>query len=479
LNSYDIRPDGKTLTTSALINACADAINTTPEKSAEALRSVGNVIGREIKRGQHVTIPGFGTFGGGRPIFRPADDLIMLLNSAEAGPIETTPDKRCSSERTPDRPTKIRRPAPPPIRSEDAELIENWLAARHSSAETEVAIFEPSPKRGCYTRFLSERSISTARHALRHFARRCAVPLVEVGLSGDSTMGPEDPLGVYRTGTPQREILRYAEKVIEGMVERLGPEGLQRYRYAASWDAKSRKTPVPFMTRTWANFLRYAGDFFCWCEQQGLRPKGSNPLIGVQRPTAVTLSRGKILIRTRWYEALLNSPALSPRERAAIFLLGNGLTVSEVARTRIDCVFFRNQALKVHGKGAKVRMVPLYPWTIKAILYWLEARTNNASPWCFPSRSEAKHIGRHHVWRIFRGVVARVFHRPEDQEARERVHPNGLRDYFIKTALALKVHPAAVMAAVGSSSPVSVMRHQMMDDVRIEREFRKISKRPF
>jgi integrase len=423
-----------------LIIRSADASGVDMEKAEEVFANIWTVIANEMKKGP-VMIPGFGVFG---PLTPPCNDTQQVRSGGKFG-ASTITDPRAKNPEIPRRRLfraaaalleRINAPIPPekdedepvvstilPLRDEDRDLIEAWLANRAGqSADTaiEQALFETTDRRRRRLRFIAPSTVNTGRKTMRHFARRCSVPLLRVGMSPAAGKDYE----IFEKGAERKEILAYADQYTRDLVKKLGPDGLRIYRTAASRNREAQQTPVPFLTPFWVAFIRYAFDFYEWCESQGMRPRGTNPFTHIKRHTALSLSRGRIAIRRAWYEEVLKSPKLTARESALCHLMQNGLRASEVRRVQIEDIIFEQRKLIVRsGKGKKRREVPLYPWTVSAIDRWLDNRRTNTSPWLFPKRHRQDHpISYSRVWSIVRDIAYRLF--PDNEEARTRI-PTG------------------------------------------------------
>ena len=107
---------------------------------------------------------------------------------------------------------------------------------------------------------------------------------------------------------------------------------------------------------------------------------GGNPVHGVKRPRIET-SEGKTpALGDHQAKALLEAPAASTtkglRDRAILaVLLYHGLRREEAARLTVQDILERRgiKHLRVHGKGGKLRYLPLHPVALQRIHSYLEA----------------------------------------------------------------------------------------------------------
>jgi len=106
------------------------------------------------------------------------------------------------------------------------------------------------------------------------------------------------------------------------------------------------------------------------------------------RPALDFLSRAEV-------QALLDAPDQATwtgqRDTALLTVLYNtGARVSEVAGLRIaDLLLDRATALRLHGKGRKERIVPLWKQTAKQLRSWLPQIDNTPTAAVFPNRAGA------------------------------------------------------------------------------------------
>ncbi len=85
-------------------------------------------------------------------------------------------------------------------------------------------------------------------------------------------------------------------------------------------------------------------------------------------------------------------------------LYGSGLRVSEVISLKKNAIL-SVRFIKIFGKGAKERTVPLAKQTFEIAQGWLDVCPE--SPWLFPSSNPSKHITRQRIFQILK-QLARV-----------------------------------------------------------------------
>jgi len=136
--------------------------------------------------------------------------------------------------------------------------------------------------------------------------------------------------------------------------------------------------------------------------------------------------------------------ANSPFERAILLLmLTAGLRRSEVGSIRLEDVDLENQALLVHGKGAKQRMVPLMPQTAEAIRAYLPTRPESDQPYLFLS-PQGRRLANDFLNRALRRILAR-------SGLGKRITPHMLRHTFATHLVRNGVDVRTVQELLGHS----------------------------
>ena len=107
---------------------------------------------------------------------------------------------------------------------------------------------------------------------------------------------------------------------------------------------------------------------------------GGNPVHGVKRPKLETTEGKTPALADHQAKALLEAPdptsLKGQRDRALLaVLLYHGLRREEAARLQVDDLQQRRgiQHLQIHGKGGKLRYVPLHPVAAERLYTYLEA----------------------------------------------------------------------------------------------------------
>ncbi len=108
----------------------------------------------------------------------------------------------------------------------------------------------------------------------------------------------------------------------------------------------------------------------------------SNPTIGFSLKTEKSIP---VFLEESKIEKLMNLPDLKTdegvRDRAILeTLYSTGIRVSELCGMNVEDVDFRNETVKVLGKGGKVRLVPFGKKAKEALLRYLSVRQNFTTP---------------------------------------------------------------------------------------------------
>ena len=131
---------------------------------------------------------------------------------------------------------------------------------------------------------------------------------------------------------------------------------------------------------------------------------GGNPVHGVKRPKIETNEGKTPALGDHQAKALLDAPDLATlqglRDRAVLaVLLYHGLRREEAARLSVQDMQERRgiKHLRVHGKGGKLRYLPMHPVALERIHAYLEASGHHleqaAAPLFMPLRGKATGAG--------------------------------------------------------------------------------------
>ena len=174
-----------------------------------------------------------------------------------------------------------------------------------------------------------------------------------------------------------------------------------------------------------------------------------NPCVGIRPPKSAkrlphALSPDEA---GRLMEITATDP-LAVRDKAILELFySSGLRLSELTGLAHDDVNFRDATLRVTGKGAKTRIVPVGSHALAALQTWLPARAGLAR-----TDEKALFVGRDGGALGARAVQARLKHWALRLGLADKVHPHALRHSFASHLLQSSGDLRAVQEMLGHSS---------------------------
>lgn len=240
---------------------------------------------------------------------------------------------------------------------------------------------------------------------------------------------------------------RSYERDIRALLERAGTIPLQEVQpaqirrfvsqlHAQGLDGKS----LARMLSAWRGFFAYLS-----------RDHGyvHNPCLGIRAPkTAKRLPHALSPDETSRLMELAAESALAVRDRAIVELLySSGLRLSELTGLAIDDVNFRDATVRVTGKGAKTRVVPVGRHALAALKAWLVERAPIT-----PRGEQAVFVARDGTPLSARSVQARLKLRGVKLGLAGNVHPHALRHSFASHILQSSGDLRAVQDMLGHAS---------------------------
>jgi len=151
--------------------------------------------------------------------------------------------------------------------------------------------------------------------------------------------------------------------------------------------------------------------------------------------------------------------ALAVRDRAILELFySSGLRLAELAGLTLDRVDWHTGEVRVWGKGAKERIVPVGAAAIAALQAWLGRRASIAGPEC-----KALFVTRHGDPLSPRAIQARVRDWAIRQGLPRHVHPHMLRHSFASHVLQSSGDLRAVQEMLGHASIASTQVYTHLD----------------
>lgn len=190
----------------------------------------------------------------------------------------------------------------------------------------------------------------------------------------------------------------------------------------------------------WRSFFHYLA------RDHGLR---ANPCLGV-RPPRVKRSLPQSLSPDQAARLLAfqTRDPLAVRDKAAFELFySSGLRLAELAGLAVEDVDFADGTVRVTGKGAKTRVVPVGRYALEALRAWLAVRSRLAS-----SGETALFLARTGARWSPRAIQARLKGWARRQAVAANVHPHVLRHTFASHLLQSSGDLRAVQEMLGHAS---------------------------
>jgi integrase/recombinase XerC len=211
--------------------------------------------------------------------------------------------------------------------------------------------------------------------------------------------------------------------------------------------------------RSLARVLSAWRGFYAWLVRH--REAASNPCIGVRPPKAPrrlpeALSPDEAV---RLVSLEDDGSAIGLRDRALFELAySSGLRVSELTGADLASLDAKSGELRVTGKGAKTRIVPVGRAALAAIAAWLPERARLAKP-----GEAALFVGRSGRRLAPREVQRRIKRRAAAAGIDVDVHPHMLRHSFASHVLQSSGDLRAVQEMLGHASIASTQVYTHLD----------------
>jgi len=159
--------------------------------------------------------------------------------------------------------------------------------------------------------------------------------------------------------------------------------------------------------------------------------------------------------------------ALDARDRALFELAYScGLRLAELAGATLPALDLEAGEIRVLGKGAKERIVPVGAAARRALQHWLTVRAGLAAP-----GESALFLTRRGVPLSPRAIQARVAHRARQQGLDRHVHPHMLRHSFASHLLQSSGDLRAVQELLGHASIASTQVYTHLDHQALARAY--------
>lgn len=267
------------------------------------------------------------------------------------------------------------------------------------------------------------------------------VPVAAAGLITGylEHLAHERRLSAHTVSSYQRDIRALFECAGELQLRDLQPAHIRRFvsrLHARGLDGKS----LARLLSAWRGFFNYLS-----------RDHGHqhNPCLGIRPPkSAKRLPQALSPDETGQLMELAEDGALAVRDRAILELLySSGLRLSELTGLALDDINFRDATIRVTGKGAKTRVVPVGSYALAALKAWLVERAAIAGP-----REQAMFVARNGARLSPRSVQARLKQWGLKLGLPGGVHPHVLRHSFASHLLQSSGDLRAVQDMLGHAS---------------------------
>ena len=237
----------------------------------------------------------------------------------------------------------------------------------------------------------------------------------------------------------QRDIAALLELVGATPLRHLQPAQIRRFvshLHAQGLDGKS----LARVLSAWRGFFTYLS------RDHGYE---HNPCLGIRPPRAAKrLPHALSPDETGRLMELGAGDALTVRDRAILELFySSGLRLSELTGLALDDVNYRDATIRVTGKGAKTRVVPVGSYALAALKAWLVERAPLARP-----GEPAMFVARNGARLSARSVQARLRQWGLRLGLSANVHPHALRHSFASHVLQSSGDLRAVQDMLGHAS---------------------------
>ena len=205
------------------------------------------------------------------------------------------------------------------------------------------------------------------------------------------------------------------------------------------------------MLSSWRGFFRYLAEEGRVASDPcvGLRPPKSPKKL----PDALSPDEASRLV------AIEDTAPLALRDRAMLELFySSGLRLSELAGLTIDRLDWASGEVRVWGKGAKERIVPVGEPALKALTRWCAARADIAA-----QDSNVLFVSQHGAPISVRSIQTRMKEWAIKQGLPRHVHPHMLRHSFASHVLQSSGDLRAVQEMLGHASIASTQVYTHLD----------------
>lgn len=195
----------------------------------------------------------------------------------------------------------------------------------------------------------------------------------------------------------------------------------------------------------------------------------ANPFVGIPAPR--TARRLPKVLSVEQAEIMVSIPGdhnrLAVRDRAVLELMySSGLRLAELVALNVNDLDFHDGLVRVTGKGAKTRVVPVGSKALTALQAWLELRRG------WPTKSEtALFVGQQGRRLGPRAVQKRLDYWAKRQLPGTPVHPHMLRHSFASHLLESSADLRAVQELLGHSDIATTQIYTHVDFQQLARVY--------
>jgi integrase/recombinase XerC len=263
-------------------------------------------------------------------------------------------------------------------------------------------------------------------------------------------LGHERRLSSHTAAGYRRDIEALIELAGSTPLERLQVHDIRRFiaqLHARGLDGRS----LARMLSAWRGFFRYLA------RDHGF---GRNPCLGIRAPKAA--KKLPHALSPEEAERLMQvngTDDLAVRDKAMLELFySSGLRLAELASLKATDIHFDDATVRVTGKGAKTRIVPVGRHALAALKEWLARRERIAR-----LEGNALFVGRDGRALGPRAVQLRVRHWALKLGLGTRVHPHVLRHSFASHLLQSSGDLRAVQEMLGHASISTTQVYTQLD----------------
>jgi site-specific recombinase XerD len=188
-------------------------------------------------------------------------------------------------------------------------------------------------------------------------------------------------------------------------------------------------------------------------------------------PTKRTTRRDVGFLSTEEMQAIIAAPDLSTwsgmRDHTMFATLYNtGARVSEITGMKIMDLSLSTPSVRIHGKGRKERVMPLWQSTVKLLKCWLKRLEANPEHPLFPN-ARGKSMTRHGVeYRL--GIAKKSAEAQCPSLKEKRVSPHSIRHTTAMHLLQSGVDISVIALWLGHESPVTT-HHYLQADLALKK----------